>query len=93
MTVASPRTVPSNCGGGGGEVEGQSGQLPSFLLIKDTPNCIEEIFGTLINRMIMMDELMLALCLGPSDTEERFINSYTCHLPARVHRTRMTEGD
>lgn len=67
----------------GGRV--QSGQLPSFLLIKDTPNCIEEIFGTLINRMIMMDELMLALCLGPSDTEERFINSYTCHLPARVH--------
>lgn len=71
----------------------QSGQLPSFLLIKDTPNCIEEIFGTLINRMIMMDEVMPALCLGPSDTEERFINSYTCHLPARVQRTRMTEGD
>lgn len=67
MTVASPRTVPSNCGaggGGGGDVGAQSGQLPSFLLIKDTPNCIEEIFGTLINRMIMMDELMLELCFG-----------------------------
>lgn len=45
--------------------------FPSFLLIKDMPNCIGEIFfDTLINRMIMMDELMQTLRLGPSDTEE-----------------------
>lgn len=30
----------------------------------------------------MMDELIPALCLGPSDTEEKLINIYTSGLPA-----------
>lgn len=58
--------------------------LPSFMLIKDMPNCIEGIFGTLINKMIVMDEVWSALCLLPMDTEEGFINTYMCHLPARA---------
>lgn len=63
------------------------GHVPSFTLIKDMPNCIEGIFGTLINKMIVMDEVWLALCLGPMDTEGGFINTYMCHLPARVYKT------
>lgn len=71
---------------------GQSRQLPSFMLIKDMPNCIEGIFGTLINKIIVMDEVWLALCLGPMDTEEGFINTYTCH--PRVYKSeRVSERD
>lgn len=57
--------------------------FPSFLLIKDMPNSIGEIFFcTLINRMIMMDELMPTLCLGPSDTEEthQYLHERPTHL-------------
>lgn len=68
-------------------VAGQSGQLPSFMLIKDMPNCIEGIFGTLITKMIVMDEVWLVLCLGPMDTEEGFINTYMCHQPACVYKS------
>lgn len=56
------------------------------MLIKDMPKCIEGIFGTLINKMILMDEVLLALCLGPIDREEGFINTYTCHLAACVYK-------
>lgn len=56
------------------------------MLIKDMPNCIEGISGTLINKMIVIDEVWLALCLGPMDTEEGFINTYMCHLPACVYK-------
>lgn len=66
------------------------------MLIKDMPNCIEGIFGTLINKMIVMDEVWLALCLGPMDTEEGFINTYMCHLPACVYTSeseRVVERD
>lgn len=57
-----------------------SGQLPSSMVIKHMPNCIEGILGSLINKIIMMNEVWLALCLGPMDTQEAFINSSTCHL-------------
>lgn len=70
--------------------------LPSFMLIKDMPNCIEGIFGTLINKMILMNEVWRTLCLGPMSTEEGFINTYTCHLSACVYRTeneRVNEKD
>lgn len=36
-------------------------ELPSFMLIKDMPNCIEGIFGMLINRKTVMDEVAHAL--------------------------------
>lgn len=71
---------------------GQSRHLSSFMLIKDMPNCIEGIFGTLINKMIVIDEVWLALCLGPVDTEEGFINTYMCHLPARVYENERDSG-
>lgn len=32
-----------------------------------------------------MDEVWLALCLGPMDTEEGFINTYMCHQPVYVY--------
>lgn len=71
-----------------------SRQLPSFMLIKDMPNCIEGIFGTLINKMIVMDEVWIALCLGPVDTGEGFINTYMRHLPACVYKSeRVSERD
>lgn len=71
--------------GGGGQA--MCGQLPSFMLIKDMPNYIEGIFGTLINKMIVIDEVCLALCLGPMATEEGFINTYACHPPACVYKS------
>lgn len=58
---------------------GLSTQLPSFLLIKNMPNCIEAISGALINKIFVMDEVVVALCLGPMDREEEFINTYICH--------------
>lgn len=61
------------------------------MLIKDMPNCIEEIFGTLINKMIVMDEVWLMLCLGPMDTEEGFINTYKCHPAASVYESERSE--
>lgn len=74
-------------GGGGGVGECIVDNYPSFLLIKDMPNCIGgDLFGTLINRMIMMDEPMPMLCLGPSETEEKLINIYTSGLPATFPR-------
>lgn len=81
------RTVPSNCGTVSLSLVGLNRQLPSFMLIKDMPNSIEGIFGTLINKMTVMDEVRLVLCLGPKDTGEGFINTYTCHLPAYVYRS------
>lgn len=39
-----------------------------------------------------MDEVWLVLCLGPKDTDEGFINTYTCHLPARVHESSVREA-
>lgn len=74
-----------------------SGQLPSFMLIKDMPNCIEGTFGTFINKMIVMDEVWLALCLGLMDKEEGFINTYTCHLASvsvyKSESERVSERD
>lgn len=41
--------------------------------------------------MIVMDEVWLVLCLGPKDTDEGFINTYTCHLSACVHKSSVRE--
>lgn len=60
------------------------------MLIKDMPNCIEGIFGLLINKMIMMDEVYLALCLGLMAAEEGFINTYTsCHRATCVYKSEI----
>lgn len=50
------RTEPSDCRSLY-EVVGLDKQLPSFILIKDMPNCIEVISGTLINKIFMIDEV------------------------------------
>lgn len=53
------------------------------MLINYMPNCIEEIFfGSLIYKMMVMDEVRLVFCFGLKKTEEGFINTYTCHPPA-----------
>lgn len=83
--ISNCRTVSFFRGGG---VVKPSRRLPSFMLIKYTPNCIEIFFfflGTFIYKMGVMDEVRLALCFGLKETEEGFINTYTCH-PACPYR-------
>lgn len=65
------------------------------MLIKDMPNCIEGIFGTLINKMIVMDEVWLALCSGPMDTKDGS-STPICVTYARVYKSeseRVSERD